>query len=206
MTGMLRISLARDTEEHLQAVLGLMDEARNWLAFKVADQWARPWPNRQVRDARVLRGQMPGATWIVWDGSRAAATVTVTGTPNPAVWTPVEHDLSERAVYVHRLIVARDYSGWGLGAELVDWTGLRGRRLYGARWIRIDVWSSNTALHDYYVKRGFERCGTCRDPCYPSGALFQKPVSKIAEPAAPLFSVADEGKLGTVPPPHRGAD
>ena len=100
---------------------------------------------------------------------------------NPAVWPTgtCECDLAERAVYVHRLISARNYAGRGLGARLIDWAGLRARSVYGAKWIRIDVWTTNHDLHGFYQKIGFEPCGTCPDPSYPSGALFQKPVSNI---------------------------
>jgi len=85
-----------------------------------------------------------------------------------------------------------NYAGWGLGAELIDWAGLRARREYGAKWIRIDVWTTNTALHGYYLKRGFEPCGSCANPAYPSRALFQKPVSAIRKPGFPLFAEASD--------------
>jgi GNAT superfamily N-acetyltransferase len=152
--------------KNLDAVLYLIDEARTWLRDKDTDQWASPWPSRAARDARVLAGLKKGKTWIVWDGDRPAATVTIATQANPAVWSKpaCTCDLSERAVYAHRLITARNYSGWGLGAELIDWAGLRSRRDYGAKWVRIDVWSTNKALHGYYRNRGFEPCGTCADP------------------------------------------
>lgn len=187
MTSTPRITQAEDTDENLNAILRLIDEAQAWLPAKGTDQWAKPWPDRKQRDARVRRGLQVGATWIVWARTRAVATVTIASRPNNAVWSESECDLGERAVYAHRLIVARDYAGWGLGAELLDWTGLRGRRHYGAKWIRIDVWTANKALHDYYMKRGFVPCGTCPDPSYPSGMLFQKPVSTISAPVSPLF-------------------
>ena len=106
---------------------------------------------------------------------------------------PSGHDsildvISRTGGYAHRLITARDYAGRGLGADLIDWAGLRGQRLYGAKWIRIDVWTSNAALHDYYGETGFERCGSCADPGYPSGALFQKRVSAITESRFPPFT------------------
>src|ERR1019366_8924615 len=109
---------------------------------------------------------------------------------NSSVWSKpaCTSDLSERAVYAHRLITARNYSGCGLGAELIDWAGLRARREYGARWIRIDVWTSNKALHDYYRKRGFMSCGSCADPAYPSGVLFQKPSAGLRTRRIPQFS------------------
>ena len=70
---------------------------------------------------------------------------------------------------------------------MIDWAGLRGRRKNRARWIRIDVWSTNTGLHDYYMSKGFRPCGTCADPDYPSGALFEKPVAGMRVPACPKF-------------------
>jgi GNAT superfamily N-acetyltransferase len=174
----------------LTALGTLVGEAMAWLqTSKHTDQWAKPWPTREARDQRLRTGVEKGRTWIVWDGDVPAATVTVATRANTAVWSnpACGCDLSEPAVYAHRLITARRYSGRGLGAELLDWTGLRGRRLCCAHWIRIDVWSSNTALHDYYLNAGFQRCGNCADPDYPSGALFQKPVSAIREPRFPKF-------------------
>lgn len=181
--------IAKAAPEHLDVILGLVEDARTWLRDQDTDQWAAPWPDRAARDARVLRGLTNGKTWIVWDDDVPAATVTMATRANPAVWSKPEClcDLSERAVYVHRLITARKYAHRGLGSQLIDWAGLRTSREYGAKWIRIDVWTSNLALHDYYQKRGFEPCGFCRDPEYPSGALFQKPVSRI-EGTMPLFT------------------
>jgi hypothetical protein len=176
--------------QHLDTVLGLIDDARTRLWTKDTDQWEKPWPTAAARDARVLKGLQNGKTWIVWDGAIAAATVTIATAYNPAVWTKptCTCDLNERAVYVHRLITARKYAGCGLGAELIDWAGLRGRRKNRARRIRIDVWSTNTGLHDYYVSKGFKPCGHCADPDYPSGALFEKPVAEIVAPRFPKFT------------------
>jgi ribosomal protein S18 acetylase RimI-like enzyme len=175
----MRIERARATRKDLKAVLGLIDEASTWLRTKDTDQWAKPWPDRKGRNARVKQGLKGGKTWIVWDGNIPAATVTIAEQANVNVWSECECDLSEKAVYVHRLITAREYAGEGLGEQLIDWAGLRGQDHKRAKWIRIDVWSSNQALHEYYTKRGFEPCGKCGNPDYPSGALFQKPVTAI---------------------------
>lgn len=184
-------ALRRATPGDLNEVRSLVRQAADWLTrSKDTDQWAIPWPSREARDQRLLAGLRHGRTWIVWDDDVPAATVTIAAKPNTAVWSrPADGcNLSDRAVYAHRLITARNYAGQGLGAELIDWAGVRGWRLYGASWIRIDVWSSNTALHDYYEKRGFRRCGSCANPQYPSGALFQKPVASITRPCVPQFT------------------
>jgi GNAT superfamily N-acetyltransferase len=187
MTPTMRIARAAATD--LPVVLDLIEEASGWLRLKDTDQWQKPWPDEGRRNARVLKGLQGGCTWIVRDGQVPAATVTITPRRNADVWpeSACTCNLAERAVFVHRLITARKYAGLGLGAELLDWAGLRGQRLYGARWVRIDVWSTNRGLHDYYLKRGFEPCGYCADPSYPSGALFQKPVSAITRPSVPRF-------------------
>lgn len=174
----------------LNEVRWLVHQAAQWLiSSKGTDQWAKPWPTREGRDQRLIAGIRQRRTWIVWDDDVPAATVTIATKPEPAVWSQPDSEcaLSDAAVYAHRLITARNYAGRGLGAELIDWAGLCGQRLYDAQWIRIDVWTSNAALHAYYKKRGFKRCGSCADPGYPSGALFQKPVSAIPEPRFPKF-------------------
>jgi len=97
-------------------------------------------------------------------------------------------ELSEPAVYVSRLIVSRSQAGRGLGAALIDWAGLRGLDEWAASSIRVDVWTTNLALHEYYKRQGFEHLRTLEfeDPWeYPSAALFQKPITAVdASPAA----------------------
>lgn len=184
MTATMR--LARATPEDLPVILGLIEEAAAWLrCSKNTSQWSKPWPNEEQRNARVLKGLLGGKTWIVWDEATPAATITVAKQANTAVWPESVYELSEPAVYVHRLITARPYAGWGLGADLIDWAGCRAAEQYRAQWIRVDVWTSNTALHEYYRKRGFEFAGFCPNPEYPSGALFEKPVSAIEERTTP---------------------
>jgi hypothetical protein len=199
VTAPLQISQARP--EHLDTVLRLIDDARDWLWTKETDQWEKPWPTLEARNARVLKGLQNGKTWIVRDGAIAAATVTIATAHNPAVWSKpaCTCDLTERAVYIHRLITARRYAGCGLGSEIIDWAGLRGRRKNRARWIRIDVWSTNAGLHDYYMNKGFEPCGQCADPDYPSGALFEKPATGIVVPKFPQFTETSVGSQFTEP-------
>jgi GNAT superfamily N-acetyltransferase len=185
MTTTMRIERASNTRRNRKAVLRLIDEASAWLRTKDTDQWAEPWPTRRKRNERVRRDLADRKTWIVWDGKTPAATITIADAANPSVWDGCDCDLEAPAVYVHRLVTARAYGGYGLGARLIDWAGMRGQLLNGAEWIRIDVWTDNAGLHQYYKMAGFEPCGSCSDPDYPSGALFQKPITGIDDPAIP---------------------
>lgn len=170
-------------------IIGLVDDAAAWLQQKATDQWAKPWPNRAARDERILRGLRERRTWMVMDTSTPVATVTCKRVPNEDLW---EQPLSaEQAVYVSRLIVSRDYAGWGIGASLIDWAGQYAAQEWGAQWIRIDVWTTNKALHEFYEKLGFTPCGTAvsaQKRGYPSAALFQKPTARIDAESAARFS------------------
>jgi ribosomal protein S18 acetylase RimI-like enzyme len=177
------------------AILSLIESAAKWLQeCKGTDQWARPWPDKPSRDARVEQGIKDGLTWIVEDSQGlVAATVTCREHGNDMLWTPAE--LAEPAAYVSRLIVSRDRAGQGLGAALVDWAGARAVNRWRAHWIRIDVWTTNTALHQYYKNQGFEHQRTLEFENYwdyPSAALFQKPTAAVNQENAAMFELSEE--------------
>ncbi|HKB31125.1 MAG TPA: GNAT family N-acetyltransferase [Streptosporangiaceae bacterium] len=164
------------TQSDLGAVSSLIDGAAAWLRTKGTDQWRRPWPSWQGRVARVMDGIESGKTWIAWDGHNAAATITVEDRADPKLWN--EWEGAEPAAYVHRLVVNRRYAGLGLGAALLNWAGDRAVDAYGAKSIRIDVWTTNMALHRYYERQGFIFVRECSDLSYPSGALFQRDITR----------------------------
>ena len=68
------------------------------------------------------------------------------------VWGPQPDD----AGYVHRLAVRRGAAG--VGAELLAWAE-RETRAAGRDFLRLDCWSENAHLREYYESNGFEHCG-----------------------------------------------
>ena len=186
--GYLRLELGRADENDHGAIVRLIEDAARWLRVtKDTDQWARPWPSEADRSYRIRRDLATGKTWLLRDNGIAVATITADSQPSP-VWTAERQ--REPAVYVHRLVVGRDHAGLRLGSALLDWAGLTARRGYGARWVRVDVWSTNQKLHAYYEREGFTWCGMSSDLDYPSGALFQKPTAHIEVSWVPLFQPA----------------
>jgi GNAT superfamily N-acetyltransferase len=184
--GQLRpLVLRRASTDDFEAVHSLLTEAARWLQTeKGTDQWAAPWPDENGRNERIMRAIEAGRTWIAWDDARPATTLTTS--PNHHMIWPEENG-RDPAVYVRRIVVSRQYARRGLGSQLLDWAGLRANRLYGARWVRVDVWTTNTELHAYYRKLGFKFCDYSPIPNYPSAALFQKSVADIQPSAHPLF-------------------
>jgi GNAT superfamily N-acetyltransferase len=193
MTPTYTIRLAKQAD--MPAILDLINSAAKWLeACKGTDQWARPWPDEARRDERVEQGIKDGLTWIVEDSpGMLAATVTGREHGNDTLWS--EAELAEDAVYVSRLIVSRELAGHGIGAALIDWAGALGIRQRQAKWIRGDVWITNTALHQYYKGRGFEHLRTLqfeRYWDYPSAALFHRPTAAIDEKYVAMFELSDD--------------
>jgi GNAT superfamily N-acetyltransferase len=173
------------TPDDLEVILGLIDDAADWLRAKNTRQWAKPWPNRLERDLRVVRGLMACRTWLVEDDGTPVATVTYRPDGNHDLWT--EHERKDPAVYMSRLVINRDYAGLGVGADLMNWAGARAAQEFGAKVLRIDVWTDNYRLHDYYMSRGFKSLRKHKDDTYPSAALFVKLTEDIKVAPETLF-------------------
>ncbi len=192
------LQVRRADADDLPVILGMIDEAAAWLRTKDTDQWAKPWPNTAARDARVLRGLRGSKTWIADEDGTPVATITCRQHGNQRLWTL--HERLEPAVYVSRLIVSRRAAGREIGAAMIDWAAQRAVRDWSAQWIRIDLWTTNEALHNYYRKRGFRFCrvGTFDKEVYPQAALFVKPTSEVDDAAAARFTEERDSRLPSV--------
>jgi GNAT superfamily N-acetyltransferase len=161
------------TVSDFQDLAYLRDQAAAWLnGLGFTDQWQKPWPSPQGERQRTLASIEKGEAWIVRDGPLAIATFALDAFADPRLWT--ESEQAERALYIHRLTVNRDYAGIGLGARIMNlieaWAAA-----HGYSWLRVDVWTTNTQLHDYYHRLKFVQVRIVSGD-YPSGALFQRKV------------------------------
>jgi len=172
--------IAPAVPEDLALLIAFRDEASRWLAARGVDQWTKPWPNEDLMAKGILRNIRAGETFIAWDDDGTpAATVTVDRWANPDLWTPGE--AAEPALYAHKLTVARAYAGCGLGVEMLDWAGNRAAA-DRTKWLRVDVWTTNRELQQYYLDHGFTHVRTVVLAHNPSGALFQRPARQAATP------------------------
>ncbi|MEV6549553.1 GNAT family N-acetyltransferase [Streptomyces sp. NPDC051597] len=136
----------------LAKLLAFRQEAAAWLSRLGTDQWQRPYPAD-----RLLATIQAGTVFMVMDGDTTAATITVSREVEEGLWT--EQELSEPSSYVTKLTVARTHAGKNLGGRLLDWAGDRAYRV-GAKWLRLDAWTTNEALQRYYVRQGFKHVRT----------------------------------------------
>jgi GNAT superfamily N-acetyltransferase len=133
--------------------LRLRDDAARWLLARGLDQW-RP---GEVDLAEVERSALRGELLVVREGGRVVATATVT-TSDPDVWCggPGVDDVPAR--YVHRLVVARDAAGRGLGRAVLRAVEA-GAAAAGCAAVRLDCVQGNAALRRWYLADGYRVVG-----------------------------------------------
>jgi predicted N-acetyltransferase YhbS len=186
----LPLKLRAATTSDYRNVLGLIDDAAKWLSSKGTDQWAEPWPDEQGRNARVLDDLREDKTWLAMDGAKVAATIAIDPVDN-GVWPADKR--AEPALYVRRVIVDRHYAGLGVGARLLDWASDVAVLEHQGDWIRVDVWTTNLGLHEYYRTQGFEDAGWCDledELDNPSRALFQRSTAQQRPDYGDMLEIA----------------
>ncbi|MFF9122376.1 GNAT family N-acetyltransferase [Streptomyces sp. NPDC014889] len=201
-TEYLRPAAAQD----VPALLALRAEAEGWLRTKGTDQWSdRETGERAISKWRASIDE--GRAWVVV-GERDKVLATVSRGPvDRDFWT--DADRPETALYLYKLIVAREASGRQLGTRVIDWMS-RLAALEGRAWVRIDTWRTNTGLHAYYEGLGFQHVRTEAPSHRRSGWLAQRRAGEVALPHDLLPVGPGEGRHGDVTTllevPHQRAD
>ncbi|GAA1627053.1 hypothetical protein GCM10009733_024740 [Nonomuraea maheshkhaliensis] len=170
------LSLRRAEPADLPGVLTLLADTSEWLWRQGLRQWPRggfgPERIEPLIEERVLFLLDDELRYLDPDESAPpVATIALDEHADPEFWRP--GDDPGAALYVHKLAVARPWSGSGLGDALLDWAGASA---YGAGlpWLRLDCAKNNPGLQNYYRRRGFRHVRTVDLPHRSSGALFQR--------------------------------
>jgi GNAT superfamily N-acetyltransferase len=146
------VRITSATPADLDRLLSFRKEAASWLSALGSDQWSRPYPAD-----RLLATINAGTVFMLRDGEHTAATITLTAEAEDGLWS--EAELGEPSMFVNKLTVTRDYAGRNLGGRLLDWASDRAYRA-SAKWLRLDAWTTNTGLQQYYLEQGFEHVRT----------------------------------------------
>jgi ribosomal protein S18 acetylase RimI-like enzyme len=178
--------------EDVPALLALRTEAEEWLRTKGTDQWSDP----ETGEKAITKWRASideGRAWVVVDERDEVLATVSRGPVDRDFWR--DADRPESALYLYKLIVAREASGRSLGTRVIDWM-CRLAALEGRTWVRIDTWRTNTELHTYYERLGFKHVRTEAPAHRRSGWLAQRPVGKLVMPDAPLPISPGEGMYG----------
>ncbi|MEJ8632431.1 GNAT family N-acetyltransferase [Streptomyces sp. MS2.AVA.5] len=171
------MKVSRATLEDGPRLRKFRTDAVAWLAQRGSDQWSTPYPEELLRES-ITAGEV--FLFHSAGGLEPEATVTLDTKADPALWTPEE--ALEPAMYVHKLTLSQPGRRSGLGSRILDWCGDRAARA-GARWLRLDAWTTNSSLQDYYRAQGFAHVRTVVDAdAYGSGWVAQRPAALTATP------------------------
>lgn len=187
------LTLRRAVPADLAGVLTLLADTAEWLY----SQGVRQWPRGGFGPERIEPLIEEQVLYLVDDELRyldpdeaapPVATIALDGHADPEFWTRTDDPAS--ALYVHKLAVARPWSGSGLGDALLDWAGAT-VHASGLPWLRLDCAKSNPRLQSYYRTRGFRHLRTIDLPHRASGALFQRPAEATLTTAFRDLTIPD---------------
>ncbi|SEF61195.1 Ribosomal protein S18 acetylase RimI [Nonomuraea solani] len=187
------LSLRRAEPADLPGVLTLLADTAEWLYTRGVRQWPRGgFGSERIEpliEERVLFLLDDELRYLDPDESAPpVATIALDDHADPEFWTP--SDDPEAALYIHKLAVARPWSGSGLGDALLDWSSAAAFAA-GLPWLRLDCAKANLRLQDYYRSRGFRHIRTVDLPHRSSGALFERPSEDMATTAFRDLTVAE---------------
>ncbi|MGW2067200.1 GNAT family N-acetyltransferase [Streptomyces sp. NPDC001635] len=181
--------------EDVPALLGLRTEAEGWLRAKGTDQWSDPETGERAI-SKWRESIDEGRAWVVVSERDEVLATVSRGPVDRDFWTDADHP--ETALYLYKLIVAREASGRQLGTRVIDWMS-RLASLEGRTWVRIDTWRTNSGLHAYYERLGFRHVRTEEPLHRRSGWLAQRPAAELAMPQNPLPVFPSTGRSEVAP-------
>ncbi|WP_336085339.1 GNAT family N-acetyltransferase [Nocardia sp. SSK8] len=171
----------------LSLICRLRVQRTAWLTARGSDQWTVAGRGRPIEifAGAVGRSLDAGETWIAEVDGEPAGTITVNHRSDPGLWSASE--LAE-SVIVHFMIVDLRFAGRRIGHHMLTHAAeLAGRE--HRHWVRLDAWTTNTELHDYYRRAGFALARIAGPGAVgPSRALFERrtddwPIAQVVIPA-----------------------
>ena len=139
-----QISIISSSPSDLDNIFWFYDQAiafqkkvfhKNWLGFD------RGLVEREIKEGRQFR--------IILDG--VAVCVFLISLDDRTIWKELDND---NALYLHRIVTHPEYRGRSFVATIIRWAKafcMREKREY----IRLDTWSDNLKLIEYYRSSGF---------------------------------------------------
>jgi 8-oxo-dGTP diphosphatase len=132
----------------VDAFVALLEDAARWIHDRGIEQW-RPGSMRAQREV-FAAAQRRGELFVTEEAGVLTGGFSLTASPDP-IWS----DRPEpSALYLGKLVVARDHTGAGLGERILAGAE-RIARERGVGWLRLDCVASNELLARYYQRQGY---------------------------------------------------
>ncbi|EDL66301.1 GNAT family N-acetyltransferase [Bacillus sp. SG-1] len=145
-------TIRKAKQEDISKVLSLLVEAAEWLKTKGTTQWNYYLTDLEGNMGEVMESINRQNTYLAEIEREAVASLTLEEEPGEwdmEIWG-VEAAQGD-AVYMHRLVVNREYAGLGLGEALIEWAKNEVNHR-GKKYIRFDCLYSNDGLNSFYQR------------------------------------------------------
>jgi GNAT superfamily N-acetyltransferase len=163
-------------ERRLDPVIELLEEAADWLWSRGIQQW-EPGSIRPQRPT-LLRWARSGALAVATTGDDVAGACFLVDEPSRE-WA----DRSGRALYLHKLVVARAHAGKGVARELLEWCAEQARERE-VRQLRLDCWDGSHKLRAFYRAAGYRELEAVPSLGY-AVRLFEREIDERTDLVAP---------------------
>lgn len=168
------LTITRAVETDADEILGVLNEAAQWLTDRGIQQWTPGMFNRLL----LLGAIDDGEVYIVRRDGASVATISL-GWSDALTWGTMPDD----AGYVHDLAIRRIVGGQRVGRALLDWAA-RTSAAAGKDFVRLDCNADNEPLNDYYRRAGFSFRGSVLSPYTGRQVSLYERRARLAEDTA----------------------
>ncbi len=151
-------------EEDLDLVIGILDEAAEWLESK---GFPTRWHTAQLAGEKFLSQIRQNEVFLARIGEETVGTLTLQWS-DPVFWQGDSAD----AGYVHKFAVRRAYAGRRIGEAMLQWAEGQASRA-GKNYLRLDCLANNKKIREYYERAGFIHRGDTQ-PLGWRASLYEK--------------------------------
>lgn len=147
---------AMATEADRQDIHNLLLQTARWLESRGSKQWSALLNGHDVHG--TAEAVAAGNVFVFRRGNELSGMVILFAEPTVwdcELWAGEE---SEKAVYLHRLAIARAHAGSGLGSQILEWA-ISGICFAGREVMRLDCMAGVGALDRFYRSHGFDYLG-----------------------------------------------
>ena len=130
--------------EDINTIFDLYDKASEFQKTKSEKFW-------QKFDESLIKTEIrENRLWKILEEDEIACIFSIAHS-DPLIWG---EKAGERSLYIHRIVTNPLFRGLGYVKKIIEWAQEFSRK-FGKKFIRIDTWSDNQKLIDYYQNCGF---------------------------------------------------
>lgn len=138
----------------LQEIFAILTNCRIHLDAQGVPQWIDSYPSLPIIEEDIKGGYL----YCAMSGSDCLGTVSISEAQEPEYRTVPWKDALGKVIVIHRLAVDPPHQGQGLAGKLMDFAEAYALG-YGYLSIRLDAFSQNKQVLQFYESRGYQKRG-----------------------------------------------